>query len=101
MSGARDVPSALFMAPALRGGSRGRGGCRPVVYVDGVLFAGDVGGLGSPLDNAAPFPDVGGIEVYANPADAPAQFGSPGNREGKPNAGGCAVVVVWTKGFVP
>jgi hypothetical protein len=101
-SGARDVLQALVMAPGLRGGGiSGRGGCRPVVYVDGLMFGGGLGGFGSPLDTAIPFSDVGGIEVYANSADAPAQFGSPGNQTGLSNSGGCSVVVVWSKGFVP
>lgn len=99
--GAQTVPDALYMAPGIRAGLKGRGGCRPVVYLDGVLFNGDLGRLGSEMDNAVPLSTVGGIEVYNGATDAPAQFGSPGNRPGAPNAGGCAVVVIWTKSNVP
>jgi Carboxypeptidase regulatory-like domain len=99
MNGALNVATALLMAPSMRStGLRGRGGCRPMIYLDGVPFAGDI----PQIDDEAPFASIGGIEVYSNPADLPAQFGSPGNRTNQQaNEGGCAVVIVWTKGFVP
>lgn len=109
MNGALSVPDALLMAPSLRsGGTFGRGACQPVIYFDGVMFDGDL----TKMQHDAPFASIGGFEVYSNPADIPPQFGSSGNglsrgrapgaagRE-RSNQGGCAVVVVWTKGFVP
>lgn len=48
--------------------------------IDSLLLQGDLGRVGSLLDDVLPFADVGGIKVYSNPADAPAQFGSSGDR---------------------
>lgn len=121
--GALSVPAALAMAPGLRmaqGGSEmlGRGRCVPRVYVNGVFYDVEVKeqSLNS-VDNIVPFAQIGGIEVYVNPADAPAQysalgshagreanapapFSSPGAPAGRVGDSGCAVIVIWSKDFV-
>ncbi len=64
---------------------RGRGGCVPEVYVDGMRVAQGA----DELDNIVKPQDVGGVEVYSGSAGLPPQFMS-GNS-------GCGAVVVWTK----
>lgn len=60
-----------------------RGGCTPVVYVDGVQsYDGS-----SSLDDIISPQQVMGIEVYAGLGEAPVQYQS----------NGCGVVLVWTK----
>ncbi|MDZ7632624.1 MAG: carboxypeptidase-like regulatory domain-containing protein [Gemmatimonadaceae bacterium] len=93
--GPPSLANALSMAPMLRRGQlTGRGNCTPVFFVDGVRI--DYL-LGEVLNET----DLGGIEVYANPADVPPQFGTPGNRFGAlTSSGGCSVIVIWTKSFL-
>lgn len=95
--GPPSLGSALAMAPMLRqeGAKQfGRGRCTPVYFVDGVR-------VDYKLDEVFNAIDIGGVEVYANPADAPPQFGSPGNaRNPDPFSGGCTVIVIWTLAFV-
>lgn len=107
LNGALRVPAALAMAPGLRmaqggGVTLGRGRCKPRVYVNGQfqdVAVTDQMGEDS-VDDIIPFAQVGGIEVYVNPADAPAQYSSPGNRTGRVGDSGCAVIIIWSKDFV-
>ena len=93
--GPPSLGNALAMSPMLRRGMTGRGGCTPTIFVDGVRI--EIG----PVDEVLVGMDIGGVEVYANPADVPPQFGSPGSRLGAlPLSGGCSTIVVWTKAFV-
>ncbi len=92
--GPPDLGSALSMAPMLRKNLTGRGGCTPVLFLDGVR-------IDYMLNEVLNGLELGGIEVYANPADIPPQFASPGSRPGaRTLSGGCAVIVIWTLAFV-
>jgi len=107
--GSLNVASALTGAPSLRvngmdaiNPSRplisGRGRCDPTVFVDGQPMRDGLAGA----DDLLTIRRVGGIEVYANPADAPPQFAGAGARAGSRNTtSGCAVIVIWTKAYVP
>jgi len=97
--GAQNISQALITAPTLRpnGFDRnnptrpqvsGRGNCRPSAFMDGQMIPDGVGGI----DELLTVRRVGGIEVYANPAEAPPQFRGSGN---------CAVILVWTRAYVP
>jgi hypothetical protein len=97
--GAQNISQALISAPTLRpnGFDRnnptrpqvsGRGNCRPSAFMDGQMIPDGVGGI----DELLTVRRVGGIEVYANPAEAPPQFRGSGN---------CAVILVWTRAYVP
>ena len=97
--GAQSVASALTTAPSLRGNGfdtanptrpriSGRSNCTPSAYLDGMQIRDGLGGI----DDLLTIRRVGGIEVYSNPAEAPPQFRGSSN---------CAVVVVWTKSYVP
>lgn len=79
----RATPGVRVVPLASRGGGdvRLRGGCRPDVFVDGVLTAG-----GLAIDDFLGVEDVEAIEVYRGP-ETPAQF----------KAGSCGAVVVWTR----
>ena len=61
---------------------RGRGGCVPAVYLDGMRI-----GAGA-IDLWTTPGDLEGIEVYTG-AGAPVQYAGPGS--------GCAVVLLWTR----
>lgn len=98
------IGDALALAPMLRqGGASGRGFCTPVIYVNG--FRNEIGPLRDILNPL----DIGAIEVYANAADAPPQYNSPGTRlldarnavKSMPNSGSCAVIIIWTTAYVP
>lgn len=97
--GAQNVASALTSAPSLRGNGfdtanptrpriSGRNNCTPSAYLDGQQIRDGLGGV----DDLLTIRRVGGIEVYSTAAEAPAQFRGQGN---------CAVIVVWTKAYVP
>ena len=97
--GALNVASALTTAPSLRNNGfntadptrpriSGRSNCTPSAYLDGQQIPDGLGGI----DDMLTVRRVGGIEVYANAAEAPAQFHGSGN---------CAVIVVWTRSYVP
>jgi len=97
--GAMNVAMALQTAPSLRvngadtqnpGRPRisGRGYCAPTVYMDGLLMR---DGL-TDVDDLLTVRRVGGIEVYANPSEAPPQY------VGKSD---CATILVWTRAYVP
>jgi hypothetical protein len=60
-------------------------GCAPAFYLDGVRFA----LMGETIDEIVNPNDVEAIEVYAHPAEVPAQFA------GFDNA--CGAIVVWTR----
>lgn len=104
-TGSQSVAQALMTVPTVRvqfvprtpaAGSEatptpmvvtGRGGCAMAFFVDGVPVApGDV-------DLTMPTSQIGGIEVYADQASAPAQatFGGAG----------CGVVMIWSRRPVP
>ncbi|HEX6913430.1 MAG TPA: carboxypeptidase regulatory-like domain-containing protein [Longimicrobium sp.] len=80
----------LWMATGLRvtsgrgfgGVVRGRGGCVPAVYLDGMRI-----GAGS-IDVWTVPGDLEGIEVYTG-GGVPVQYAGPGS--------GCAVVLLWTR----
>jgi hypothetical protein len=91
--GAMTVGQALLTVPTLRvTGSptpgqmsiRGRGNCRPRFFVDGAPapVATD-----EDLNALVPVPQIGGIEVYADGAGAPARF----------DPQGCVSVVIWSR----
>lgn len=98
--GAQSISQALIGAPSLHGNGydrdnptrplvSGRGNCTPTAYVDGQRMNDGLAGV----DNLLTVRRVGGIEVYANPNEAPPQFHG--------TDGSCAVIVVWTKAYVP
>lgn len=75
----------LHLVPSRRGfgyALRGRGGCVPAVYLDGMRI-----GAGS-VDLWTDPDELEGIEVYAG-AGAPVEYAGPG--------AGCAVVLLWTR----
>ena len=78
----------------------GRFGCSPAIYLDGVR---QQDGL-TDIDGILSISHIGGIEVYANPSEAPPQYAGPAyNAKGGATrnlAGGCATIVVWTKSHV-
>ena len=90
---------ALTTAPSLRGNGfdtanptrpriSGRGNCTPTAYLDGQAIQDGLGGI----DDLLTVRRVGAIEVYSNPGEAPPQFRSNGT---------CAVIVVWSRSYVP
>lgn len=83
--GVPTLDNALAMAPGLRKGA-GRGGCPATFFIDGQRI--DYG-LNEVLNGIT----IGGVEVYADPAAVPARFTSG-------LSGNCAVIIVWTTGFV-
>ena len=98
--GSQSISQALIMAPTLKGNGydqqnptrpliSGRANCTPTAYVDGQRMNDGLAGV----DNLLTVRRVGGIEVYGNPAEAPAQFRSMD--------GSCAVILVWTRAYVP
>lgn len=97
--GAMNIGTVLVSAPTLRNNGfdtanptrprvSGRGNCTPSAYLDGMQIR---DGLGV-IDDMLTIRRVGAIEVYASPTDAPAQYRGDGN---------CAVVLVWTRSYVP
>ncbi len=96
--GSTSVASALTTAPSLRGNGfdtanpsrpriAGRNNCVPTAYLDGMQMRDGLAGI----DDVLSIRRVGGIEVYSSATEAPAQFRGAGN---------CAVVLVWTTGYV-
>lgn len=80
--------AGLQVRPSRRPGVsnvRGRGGCLPVVIVDGM----ELQGAATLLDEWVKAYDVEGIEVYTGPAQAPPEFGI--------HANGCAMILIWTR----
>ena len=97
--GAASVAAALLMAPGLHGNGydsqnptrpniAGRGNCRPSVYLDGQPLRDGLAGV----DDMLTVRRVGGIEVYTNPGQAPAQYAGAGG-------GNCATILVWTQSY--
>lgn len=93
------LSSALSTVPTLRSNGSdpanptrtrlsGRGNCTPSAYLDGMQIR---DGIGS-IEDMVTVRRVGAIEVYASPAEAPGQFRGNGN---------CAVILVWSKSYVP
>ena len=79
--GLQTVASLLTTAPSLRANGfstsdptrprvSGRGNCKPSLFVDGIEMRDGIDGL----DDQVQVRRVGGIEVYSNPAQAPAQY---------------------------
>ncbi len=108
--GAFSVGEALIGVPSLQYGGvdsvtgkpviLGRSKCSPSFYLDGVR---QQEGLRD-IDSILGITHIGGIEVYANPSEAPPQYSGPvyDTKGGATRimAGGCATVVVWTKSQV-
>ncbi len=90
--GAPSLASALATAPMLRGSLRGRANCSPTIFVDAVRFDNEPYG---PMLSGL---DIGGVEVYGNPADVPERFSNAGRRPSGSVL--CATIVVWTKAYV-
>jgi hypothetical protein len=97
--GALNISQALLSVPTLRGNGfdrnnptrpliSGRSNCRPTAYLDGLQMQDGMAGI----DDALTVRRVGAVEVYANPTEAPPQFRAQGN---------CAVILVWTRAYVP
>lgn len=97
--GLQSVASVLTTMPSLHGNGysrndptrpnvSGRGNCVPTVYLDGMELR---DGAGS-LDDFVSVRRLGGIEVYSGPSEAPPQFRSNSS---------CAVILVWSKAYVP
>lgn len=82
----RQAPG-LRIAPARRIGYavRGRGGCLPVVVIDGMKL----GVASSLVDEWVRPDDIEGIEIYSAVGTAPAEFSMYEN--------GCAMIVIWTR----
>ena len=87
------------MAPGLHGNGydtqnptrpniAGRGNCKPTVYLDGQPIRDGLTGV----DDMLTVRRVGGIEVYTNPGQAPAQYAGAGG-------GNCATILVWTQAY--
>jgi Carboxypeptidase regulatory-like domain/TonB-dependent Receptor Plug Domain len=99
--GANSVGEALMGVPGLRYIGTdpltgrptvgGRSGCAPLFFLDGIR---QKGGLAD-IDSFVSIGDVGGIEVYNNPSEAPPQFA------GGPDANVAGVGVGGTLGAVP
>ena len=96
--GAQNVAQALLNAPTLRANGydsqnrpliSGRNYCKPSAFLDGQLLRDGVGGV----DDLLTVRRVGGIEVYPSAVEAPAQFRGAN--------GSCAVILVWTRAYVP
>jgi carboxypeptidase family protein/TonB-dependent receptor-like protein len=91
LKNAIDVTDALRATPGVQvvpGSGFGhvilmRGGCVPVVYVDGMQMQDGY----STLDDIVPPQQVAGMEIYAGLGEAPVQYQS----------NGCGVLLVWTK----
>jgi protocatechuate 3,4-dioxygenase beta subunit len=91
LKNAIDLTDALRMTPGVQvvpGSGFGhvilmRGGCVPVVYVDGVQAPDGY----ETLDDIVPPQQVAGMEIYAGLGEAPIQYQS----------NGCGVLLVWTK----
>ena len=97
--GLQSVASTLTTVPGLRGNGysrqdptrpnvSGRGNCVPSVYLDGMQMRDGTGGL----DDVVSVRRLGAIEVYASAMEAPPQFSGNAN---------CAVILVWSKAYVP
>ena len=70
--------------------------CNPDIFVDGFPAKSMLTVTGAPDLNWAIHPeDVGGVEIYNNPAMVPPQFAGS-SKYGKP--GFCGVIVFWTRG---
>jgi hypothetical protein len=82
----RRVPG-LQIVPSRRIGYavRGRGGCLPVVVLDGLRL----GTASNLVDEWVSARDLEGIEVYNGPGQAPGEFAMYEN--------GCAMIVLWTR----
>ena len=91
LKNAIDVTDALRMTPGIQvapGSGFGhvilmRGGCVPVVYVDGMQMQDGY----ETLDDIVPPQQVAGMEIYSGLGEAPVQYKS----------NGCGVLLVWTK----
>jgi hypothetical protein len=91
LKNAIELTDALRMTPGIQvapGSGFGhvilmRGGCVPVVYVDGVQAQDGY----ETLDDIIPPQQVAGMEIYAGLGEAPIQYQS----------NGCGVLLVWTK----
>jgi hypothetical protein len=80
--------AGLRVLPSRRPGVssvRGRGGCLPVVIVDGM----ELQGAATLLDEWVKAYDVEGIEVYTGAAQAPPELAIHEN--------GCATIIIWTR----
>ncbi len=73
---------------------RGRQGCRPTVYVDGVAVS---NGADEINDIVQP-PSIMAMEVYAGPSTVPALYNATGAGESLQGGGAvsCGAVLVWT-----
>jgi hypothetical protein len=87
-----NVSDALSTTPGVhlspRGGLsgyaiRGRANCTPLVAIDGMAIS----GAADDIDDMVRPGDVAGIEVYSDPASAPAEYGYSA----------CGIVLIWTK----
>lgn len=97
--GAMSVASALLLVPGLHGNGydsqnptrpnvAGRGNCKPTVYLDGQQIRDGLSGV----DDMLTVRRVGGIEIYSNPGQGPAQYTGAGG-------GNCATILVWTQSY--
>ena len=78
---------------AMSAGANPWGNCRPFIFLDGFPMPSTPSVTGVPSLDWALHPDeIGGVEIYVNPSQVPAQFRSfkGENRE-------CGVVVFWTR----
>jgi hypothetical protein len=79
----RMVPGVRVLPTRMGGNAvRLRGGCRPLVWLDGMPVR------GAELDEIAFPSEVAGVEVYRSQAGTPARFIS---------MDGCGAIVVWTR----
>jgi hypothetical protein len=97
--GSMTVASALLLVPGLHGNGydtqnpsrpniAGRGNCKPTVYLDGQQLRDGLSGV----DDMLTVRRVGGIEIYSNPGQAPAQYTGAGG-------GNCSTILVWTQSY--
>ncbi len=107
--GAYSVGAALIGVPSLHWTGTdpetnkpaivGRFSCKPVYFLDGVKS--DL----TYIDGLIGIGQIGAIEVYSNPTEAPAQFAGPAasitGGATKNLSALCSAVLVWTKTYVP
>lgn len=98
----------LLSAPSLRMTSMrfgrpvvgGFGNCQPFVYLDGFPVMGEDA---EDLDRLISTREIGGVEVYTNSFEAPAEFGRTMVRDDRKrmNNSECASIVLWSRMLVP
>ncbi|GJG86856.1 hypothetical protein tb265_20370 [Gemmatimonadetes bacterium T265] len=85
MPGLQIAPNGRLGNTILGRGKNGSGSCRATVVLDGTALP-----PGDEIDQYLSPQQVGGIEVYADPAFAPPEYGDA-------RMTGCSIVLIWTR----